>query len=130
MLSFTVGLDWRDAGPILQRHLDGRGHRGVRVATTAGSNPSRTPPGNKWVGWALASLQRSTGKRPALLPNFGGALPNDVFMEELDLLTLWVPHSYPGCNQHAPDEHCLLPVLREGVVMMTGLFWDLGAEPP
>jgi len=102
----------------------------VRVATIDGGNATRTLTSDKWVSFALASLERSTGKKPALLPNFGGTLPNDVFVEELALPTLWIPHSYPGCNQHAPDEHNLLPVLREGVAMMTGLFWDLGERAP
>jgi hypothetical protein len=42
--------------------------------------------------------------------------------------TLWVPHSYPGCSQHAPDEHLLAPVVREGLRIMSGLFWDLGVR--
>jgi hypothetical protein len=46
----------------------------------------------------------------------------------LGLPTLWVPHSYAGCSQHAPDEHVLAPVLREGLQLMTGLFWDLGEK--
>jgi hypothetical protein len=37
-----------------------------------------------------------------------------------------VPHSYPACSQHAPDEHLLADVAREGLLIMTGLFWDLG----
>jgi hypothetical protein len=40
--------------------------------------------------------------------------------------TIWVPHSYRGCQQHAPNEHALPAILREGLVIMTGLFWDLG----
>jgi hypothetical protein len=39
-----------------------------------------------------------------------------------------VPHSYPACAQHAPDEHLLAPVAREGLRIMAGLYWDLG-EP-
>lgn len=42
--------------------------------------------------------------------------------------TLWVPHSYPACAQHAPNEHLLASVAREGLAIMAGLFWDLG-EP-
>jgi hypothetical protein len=44
--------------------------------------------------------------------------------------TLWIPHSYPGCSQHAPDEHRLGSVAREGLAIMSGLFWDLGEFPP
>jgi hypothetical protein len=46
----------------------------------------------------------------------------------LGLRTIWIPHSYAGCSQHAPDEHLLAPIAREGLGAMAGLFWDLG-EP-
>ncbi len=39
---------------------------------------------------------------------------------------VWIPHSYPGCNQHAPNEHVLAPLMREGLAIMTGIFWDVG----
>ncbi len=71
-------------------------------------------------------MAKSTGGRIDLLPNLGGSLPNDVFAEILGLPTLWVPHSYPACSQHAPDEHLLGPVAREALQVMAGLFWDLG----
>jgi hypothetical protein len=49
----------------------------------------------------------------------------------LNLKTIWVPHSYAGCSQHAPNEHLLAPIAREGLGLMAGLFWDLGdAEIP
>ena len=73
-------------------------------------------------GIALAGLSTL----PAVLPNFGGSLPNDVFSDTLGLPTIWVPHSYPGCSQHAPDEHILLNVTEEALGIMAGLFWDLG----
>jgi hypothetical protein len=53
-------------------------------------------------------------------------LPNECFADVLGLPTLWVPHSYAGCSQHAPDEHVLGSIVREGMQMMAGLFWDLG----
>ena len=46
--------------------------------------------------------------------------------ETLGLPTVWVPHSYASCSQHAPNEHLLGPVAKEGLQIMTGLFWDLG----
>jgi len=74
----------------------------------------------------VQSIQRTTGTKPAVLPNLGGSLPNDCFAQVLGLPTIWVPHSYAGCSQHAPDEHVLAPLLREGMQIMTGIFWDLG----
>ena len=70
----------------------------------------------------------TTNKKPAVLPNVGGSLPNDIFSEVLGLPTVWVPHSYPGCSQHAPNEHLPLPLAREALRLMAGLYWDLG-EP-
>jgi len=42
--------------------------------------------------------------------------------------TLWVPHSYASCSQHAPDEHALQSIIQEGLRAMTGLFWDMGED--
>ena len=60
---------------------------------------------------------RMTG---SLLRAPGGSLPNDIFTDVLGLKTIWVPHSYPGCSQHAPDEHLLAPIAREGLGVMAG----------
>ena len=89
---------------------------------------SRTDVDSPWVNWTADSILKTTGKAPAILPNFGGSLPNDVFAEGLGLPTIWVPHSYPGCSQHAPDEHILLPVTEEALAIMAGIFWDLGEK--
>ncbi|HEY3733604.1 MAG TPA: hypothetical protein VGL63_06785 [Streptosporangiaceae bacterium] len=47
----------------------------------------------------------------------------------LALPTIWIPHSYPACAQHAPDEHLLAPLARQALQLMAGLFWDLGEQP-
>ncbi|MFP5412833.1 MAG: M20 peptidase family dipeptidase, partial [Gammaproteobacteria bacterium] len=88
---------------------------------------TRIDPDDAWVQWAVASIAQTSGKKPAILPNLGGSLPNDIFTDVLGLRTVWVPHSYPGCSQHAPNEHLPPEILREGLAMMTGLYWDLGA---
>jgi hypothetical protein len=90
---------------------------------------TRLDPADPWVAWAAASIRRTTGTDPAILPHLGGSLPNDVFADILGLPTVWVPHSYPACSQHAPNEHVLAPLMREGLLMMTGLFADVAALP-
>ena len=87
---------------------------------------TRLDPEDPWVQWAVGSIAETTGQKPVILPNLGGSLPNDCFSEVLGLPTVWVPHSYAACSQHAPDEHLLGSVARQGLLMMTGLFWDLG----
>jgi hypothetical protein len=87
---------------------------------------TRLDPDHPWVGRVAASIARTTGAPPAILPNLGGSLPNDCFADVLGLPTVWIPHSYPACSQHAPNEHLLASVAREGLAIMTGLFFDLG----
>jgi len=128
-LRFVVGTQIADVTSAMQRHFDRRGFGMVRVQAAQRFAASRTDIGNPWVDWAKGSIRRTTGKVPALLPNFGGSLPNDVFSEVLGLPSIWVPHSYPGCSQHAPDEHILLSVTAEALDIMAGLFWDLGETP-
>ena len=127
---FVAGCDWREFIPALRGHLDERGMTMVEVrqATMAPMAATRLDPDDPWVRWASASITATVGAPPVILPNLGGALPNDCFSAVLGLPTIWVPHSYPACSQHAPDEHMLAAVAREGLQIMTGLFWDLG-EP-
>ena len=128
-LRFVVGIDDADILPALRRHLDRHGFAMVKVQATREEmfHATRIDPEDPWVRWAAASLEQTSGKKPAILPNLGGSLPNDIFTDVLGLRTVWVPHSYPGCSQHAPNEHLPPEVLREGLGLMTGLYWDMGA---
>jgi acetylornithine deacetylase/succinyl-diaminopimelate desuccinylase-like protein len=125
---FVAGCDWRTFVPSIRTHLDLRGFAKVdiRQADSEPMEATRLDPDHPWVHWAADSIAATVGARPAILPNLGGSLPNDCFADALGLPTIWVPHSYPACSQHAPNEHLLRDVAREGLVIMTGLFWDLG----
>jgi acetylornithine deacetylase/succinyl-diaminopimelate desuccinylase-like protein len=127
-LRFVVGTDWRQTEAILRRHLDAHGLTQVAIRMRRGTPATRLDPDDPWARWAVASLAATTGKTPALLPNLGGTVPNDAFSEVLGLPTVWVPHSYPACCQHGPDEHLLASVAREAAAVMAGLFWDLGEQ--
>ena len=129
-LRFVVGIDREDIVPALRRHLVRHGFPMVEVSMARDEvfDATRLDPDDPWVGYTLGSIERTTGKKPALLPNLGGSLPNDIFAEILGLRTIWIPHSYPGCSQHAPDEHLPVAVAREALGIMAGLYWDLG-EP-
>jgi acetylornithine deacetylase/succinyl-diaminopimelate desuccinylase-like protein len=128
-LRFVVGIDPGQILPALRRHLDRQGFGMVKISATRETlfNATRIDPEDEWVQWAVASIARTSGKKPAILPNLGGSLPNDIFTDVLGLRTIWVPHSYAGCSQHAPNEHLPPELLREALSVMTGLYWDLGS---
>jgi len=126
-IRFVAGSDQDGFLDAIRAKLDAEGYGMVDVATTrAAMAATRTPLDDPWVARAVASFQETTGARPAVLPSLGGSIPNDVFTDVLGMPTVWVPHSYAGCSQHAPDEHALGPVLREGLRLMAGLYWDVG----
>jgi acetylornithine deacetylase/succinyl-diaminopimelate desuccinylase-like protein len=128
-MRFVVGSDAASLLAQIRKRLDEVGFGDVELrASGTPMAATRLDPGDEWVRWGVASIERSTGARPALLPNIGGSLPNDVFAQTLGLPTLWVPHSYPACSQHAPNEHILADVTREALGIMAGMFWDLGEE--
>jgi acetylornithine deacetylase/succinyl-diaminopimelate desuccinylase-like protein len=128
-LRFVVGTKVDNIADVIRTHLHGKGFPMIEVQATQRFAASRTDFESPWVNWTAESIRQTTGKAPAVLPNFGGSLPNDVFSDTLGLPTMWVPHSYPGCSQHAPDEHILLSVTEEALGIMAGLFWDLGEMP-
>ena len=127
-LRFVARCDWRAFIPAIRAHLDAQGLTmvDVRQGTMEPMSATRLDPEHPWVRWAVASITATTGTAPAVLPNLGGSLPNDCFADVLGMPTIWVPHSYPACSQHAPDEHMLSRVAREGLQIMTGIFFDLG----
>ena len=127
-MRFVVGTDVSDVRGVVLAHLASKGFADITVSEPVVMAATRLDPDNAWVRFALKSIARSTGKTPTLLPNLGGSLPNDVFSDILGLPTVWIPHSYAACQQHAPDEHLLLPVVREALQLMTGLWWDLGEQ--
>lgn len=125
-LRFVVGTDWQNAQAHLDAHFERLGFKDIQVTVKPAVTATRLDLDDPWVDWTLASIQASTGKKPALIPNLGGTVPNAIFAETLGLPTVWVPHSYPACSQHAPNEHFLGSVAREALALMAGLWWDLG----
>ena len=125
-LRFVPGTPWQDLQHIVRSHLDTHGFTEVEVEVLAATPATRLSLDNPWVQWVQRSITHSVNKPVTVLPNLAGSLPNDAFADILGLPTLWIPHSYPACSQHAPNEHLLASVAREGLLMMAGIFWDLG----
>lgn len=129
-LRHVVGVEPAAIVPAIRRHLDRQGLGMVKVSSGRDDHfpATRLDPDHPWVRFAVASIELTTGKKVGILPNLGGALPNDVFADVLGLPTIWTPHSYPGCSQHAPNEHVPAALVREALGLMAGLYWDIGAK--
>ncbi|HWX50000.1 MAG TPA: M20 family metallopeptidase [Roseomonas sp.] len=131
-IRYTVDRDVETFLPAIRRHLDAQGFTDVAVQPVkAGAEwkATRMDPDGPWPQLVAESIRRTTGKAPMVVPNAGGSLPNDSFAVMLGLPTIYIPHSYSGCSQHAPNEHALFPLVREGLEIAAGVFWDLGEMP-
>lgn len=130
-LRFVAGTRLEDIVPALERHLAETGHPLVKVVPPPSINDgtfgaSRIEPDHPWAMLVRASVQRSSNRPPAVIPSSGGSICNDVFTDELGMPAIWVPHSYASCSQHWPDEHILMPLMRNAAGLMAGLYWDIG----
>ena len=127
-LRYVVGTDPEDIVPALRRHLDAHGFEEVRIEPHDRGffRATRLDPDHPWARFVGDSIRRTSGRAPHVLPNLAGSLPNDSFTDILGVPTIWVPHSYRGCSQHAPDEHVLAPLCRDALGLMAGVFWDVG----
>lgn len=127
-LRFVVGTDTQNIIHYLEEHLKQHGFDNIQIEICGITAATRFDPTDPLVNWALSNIQKATDKKPTLLPNLGGSLPNDVFADILGLPTLWIPHSYPACGQHSVNEHMLKTIAYEGLNIMTHLFWSLGEQ--
>lgn len=125
-LRFVAGTEWQSLTDNLRRHLDAQGFEAVQVQLDGGYAATRLDPQHPWVGFVRDSVSSSLGEPVSILPNLGGTIPNHCFADVLGLPTVWLPHSYPSCKQHAPDEHLLESIVEQGLKAAAGLFWDLG----
>lgn len=126
-LRYVPGIDDTQLEQALRAHLDRHGHPDVTIARQGAEfRAAATPVDHPAARFAAASLARTHGADPVVLPSLGGSLPNDIFTEILGIPTVWVPHSYPGCSQHAPDEHLPRTIFADAAGLMAGLYWDLG----
>lgn len=128
-LRYVVGTRADTALESLRQHLDEHGFKDVRIQRKATDvfEATRVDPNHPIVQYVANSVEQTTGLRPVLLPNLGGSLPNDCFTDILGIPTVWIPHSYPECRQHSPDEHLPFQIVRQGLSIMAGLFWDIGS---
>ena len=124
---FVVPTDPEDLLPSLRIFLDERGFDSVKLSSDGDyATATRLDPDHPWAKWVIESIESTTVTEVAVIPNLGGTLPNDAFSDVLELPTIWIPHSYNGCSQHAPNEHILGSLTREALQIMTGVWWDLG----
>ena len=129
-LRFVVGTDENKVISSLREHLDQHGFQDIKIISENAINfeASRTNLDNVWLKKIEHILEEFYGDKIHVIPNLAGSLPNNCFTDILNIPTIWVPHSYKECSQHAPNEHLPINLLRDALLLMTNLYWNLGKK--
>lgn len=119
-------LEWLATEITQQLTQLGLANVSIARAAEPAASPARSDPNNPWMQAIAQSLQATAGIAPTILPQFSGVTTSDIFSDVLGLPTIWIPHAPPGSGRHGGHDHVLGSLLREGLQVMTGVFWDLG----
>lgn len=130
-LRYVDGTDESAIESNLRKHLEKHDFDRVKVEPPPASNngrfyASRTDPRHAWAQWMKRAVERTSNHPCGVLPNGGGSNMTYILQYIVGMPCTWLPLSYAGCSQHAPDEHMLRPLMREGLRQVTGIYWDLG----
>ena len=127
-LRFVVGTDTNEVISSLRNHLDQNGFNDIKIITENATNfeASRTNLDNIWLEKVEQILEKFHQGKIHVIPNLAGSLPNNCFTDILGIPTIWIPHSYKECSQHAPNEHVPIKLLKNSLLLMTDLYWHLG----
>ena len=128
-LRFVVGTDANKVITSLRDHLDQNGFNDIKIITENAINfeASRTNLNNVWLEKVEHILEKFHRGKIHVIPNLAGSLPNNCFTDILGIPTIWIPHSYKECSQHAPNEHVPIKLLKNSLLLMTDLYWHLGS---
>ena len=129
-LRFVVGTDPNEVVTSLRDHLDQNGFNDIKIITENAINfeASRTNLNNIWLKKVEHILEKFHRGKIHVIPNLAGSLPNNCFTDILGIPTIWIPHSYKECSQHAPNEHVPIELLQNSLLLMTDLYWNLGSD--
>ena len=130
-LRYVDGTDEDRIEANLAEHLAKAGFAQVEVGPPPASNngrfySSRTDPRHPFAQWMRRAVERHSNHACGVLPNGGGSNMTYILQYLVGMACVWLPLSYAGCSQHAPDEHLIKPLMREGLRHVTGIYWDLG----
>ena len=129
-LRFVVGTDTNKVISSLRDHLDQNGFNDIKIITEKAINfeASRTNLNNIWLEKIENIIEKFHRDKIHVIPNLAGSLPNNCFTDILGIPTIWIPHSYKECSQHAPNEHVPIELLQNSLLLMTDLYWNLGID--
>jgi acetylornithine deacetylase/succinyl-diaminopimelate desuccinylase-like protein len=90
---------------LLRDHLDKHGFGDIDITYLGGEAPARTNPEHPFVNLVVESAKEVYGMPMIKVPMVGGSGPNHLFIKHLNVPIVTAGVSYPGSQNHAPNEN-------------------------
>ena len=90
---------------LLREHLDKHGFDDIQIEFLGGEAPALTNPLDPFVQIVAESAKSVYGMPMIIVPMVGGSGPNHLFIENLGVPIVTAGVSYPGSQNHAPNEN-------------------------
>lgn len=100
----------------------------VRLQLRGAVPPSRTSADHPAVQAIAEALERSTGRKPVILPSLGGTLPDYIWTQLLQVPSVIVPYANYDQNNHAPNENMRLDSFFGGIRSTCAVLERLSGE--
>jgi acetylornithine deacetylase/succinyl-diaminopimelate desuccinylase-like protein len=113
----------------IRAHLKRRGFGDIEVKRLGAVPPSRTPVDHPFGRAVARAVERAWGRRPVIVPNLGGTIPDYLFTQVLGLPSIWVPYAPHDEANHAPNESITLEGFINGVRSTAAALFEFAATP-
>ena len=108
-------------------HLKRRGFGDVEVNRLGAVPPSRTPVDHPLGKAVVRAVEQAWGRRPVIVPNLGGTIPDYLFTRVLGLPSIWVPYAPHDEANHAPNESITLEGFINGIRSTAVALFEIAA---
>ena len=108
-------------------HLKRRGFGDIEVKRLGAVPPSRTPVDHPLGKAVVRAVEQAWGRRPVIVPNLGGTIPDYLFTQVLGLPSVWVPYAPHDEANHAPNESITLEGFINGIRSTAAALYQLAA---
>ncbi|MBI2152853.1 MAG: M20/M25/M40 family metallo-hydrolase [Candidatus Rokubacteria bacterium] len=112
----------------IRAHLKRRGFGDVEVKRLGAVPPSRTPVDHPLGKAVVRAVEQAWGRRPVIVPNLGGTIPDYLFTQVLGLPSIWVPYAPHDEANHAPNESITLEGFVNGIRSTAVALFEIAAS--
>jgi len=111
---------------LLRDHFDKQGFEDIKIKFLGGEAPARTDPNDRFVKMVAESATSVYGMPMMMVPMVGGSGPNHLFIDHLKVPVVTAGVSYPGSQNHAPNENIRIKDFIKGTRHMVRIIKNFG----